>query len=98
MNEYFPDGWVNDDTTTTWNPLPPNGTMTFESSFDDHYGGAGSGGTPPATGPCQPFCNHLVQHAAQEYRAGDVQPGVGFRMQTDTIYKYTDHGYVNNIG
>lgn len=98
VNEDFPSGWVDDAPFTNWPGTTGNGTMTFENTFVDRYSGASGVAIPLPTGPCQPqLCNTKVNHAFQEYRAGSLTPGHGFRMQTNTVQAYTDHGAAENI-
>ena len=91
VNEFFPSGWPNDDPYSNWVHGPAGGSPTLNATFHDRITGNSGNPTPPSTGPCQPLCDHKIHHAFQEWRAGSLTPGQGFRMQTDTLQRYTDH-------
>lgn len=100
VNEDFPSGWTDDYTPyTNWPRGQAVGRMTNNNvSFGDQYTGASSIAIPIPTGPCQPqFCNVKVNHAFQEYRAGSLTPGQGFRIQTNTAQFFLDHAEALNI-
>ena len=98
VNEAF-GSIVTDFAGTNWRRDAPSGKPVGPSDWFDMIGGEHFM-LPPypiATAPCTPsLCNTAVQHWLQEWRVGSTSPGVGLRVQTDTLQKYTDHASHQN--
>lgn len=75
-------------------------TSSAPSSFGDHIQGQANGYSPLAVGPsgCSTGVGTaVVQFWGQDWRVGSTSPGVGLRVQTDSLQKYIDHAKHNNI-
>jgi hypothetical protein len=100
VNEVF-GAAVNDyhNPETNWRQPAPFGTVVGPMDWADQIFGESNlaAGIPLSSAPCSPtLCNTPVQHWPQEWRVGSTVIGVGVRVQTDTIQKYTDHASVQN--
>jgi len=97
VNEKFPSGAVNDDPTTNWRQGDAGGVSSTTTQFTDTIGGEASTYLPTPQAPQTPLGNQKIQHWEQEWYIGSTTPGVGTKVQTDTIQKYRDHADHDNV-
>jgi hypothetical protein len=97
VNEKFPSGEVNDDPTCDWRKGAEGGTTSPNTTFSDQIQGESSTHTPTPQNPQTPVGSHKVQHWEQEWYIGSTTPGVGTKVQTNTIQKYRDHADHENV-
>ncbi|MEK6320393.1 MAG: hypothetical protein AABN33_01790 [Acidobacteriota bacterium] len=98
INEQF-GAVVNDYSGTNWRVGIPRGVLVGPMDWADIIQGEDNitAGIPLSTAPCSPsLCNTKVHHWSQDWRVGSTSIGVGVRVQTDTLQKYTDHGSHQN--
>jgi hypothetical protein len=99
VNEQWTTGVVDDFGGANWRRNAPMGAIEQPANWPDEIQGESNllPAVPPSTPPCSPsLCNTAVQHWGQDWYIGSVVPGVGKRVQTDTLQKYTDHASVQN--
>jgi hypothetical protein len=99
LNEQWSTGVVNDFAGANWRRDAPFGAIESPASWPDEIQGESNllPANPPSRSPCTPsLCNTAVQHWGQEWYIGSTNPGVGRRVQTDTLQKYTDHASHQN--
>ncbi len=80
-----------DNPSSNWSRSAPNGLNLSSAAIADQISGAklGTGEFPvPTCGGTAAAVDHWVQ----EWRVGSATPGVGKRVQCDTLQRYTNSG------
>jgi hypothetical protein len=93
LAEYFTTLIVNDYSGANWTEAPAAGYTATNSAFTDVI--QGQAVSPPPypypQSPQTPLSGTAVDHWGQEWRVGSTTPGLGARVQTNTLQKYIDH-------
>jgi hypothetical protein len=94
VNEQWTSGLTNDFTTTNWLRPPETWNTVNPDNFYDYITGpqTGVGAIPEPWNPQTPFSAQKIQHWGQAFYVGSLQTGKGQKVQTDTLYRYRDHG------
>ncbi len=98
LNENWTTTVTNDYSGTNWRRGNPGSSTTSSSALADEIQGEALS-LPPVPVPTfqSPLGSTKVQHWGQEWRVGSSTSGLGARVQTDTIQKYTDHAVHQSI-
>jgi hypothetical protein len=99
LNENWTTGVTNDFSGTNWRRGNAGSITTTSGSpaaFFDEIGGENVALPPNPTAACSGTAT-AVDHWGQEWKIGTTSIGVGTRVQTDTIQKYTQHAVHNSI-
>ena len=99
LNEDWTTVVINDYSGTNWRRGNPGSVTTASggpSNFIDFIEGENVN-LPPTPPTVCPGAGQAVDHWGQEWRIGSLAIGVGARVQTDTIQKYTNHAEHQNI-
>ncbi|PYS48768.1 MAG: hypothetical protein DMF68_12110 [Acidobacteria bacterium] len=99
INEHFTTGVINDYSGTNWiRDNREGGTSVPPSGWSDEIDGQplSRNPFPIPTAPCSPLCNTPVHHFNGEWRVGSTTAGAGVLVQTNTWYRYVDHGTHTN--
>lgn len=102
LNENWTTSVVYDFSGTNWVRPNPDGHTTSSgapAAFADHISGppVGPSNVPAPTKPESPLSPTKVFHWGQEWRIGSLSPGLGARVQSDSLQYYVDHGRHLNI-
>jgi hypothetical protein len=90
VNEQWSTG-VSSDVAMNWRRIDPTGYAAPSAQFADLIRGEVPQATPTPLQPQTPLSTTKVCHWGQEWWVGDATPGVGRRVQTNTLQKYLDH-------
>lgn len=97
-NEHWTTPIVYDYQGSNWGRPNEVGTLTVGPNFADEVTGPGVNNNPPNVPPVAcPGVAQQVQHWGQEWRIGSTAIGVGSRVQTDMIVRFTNHAEEQNI-
>lgn len=104
LNELMPssvpanEGWASvvfdDYPGNNWIRGDASGLTVFNSDFDDEISSGRAlqlSPNPVPTAPQSPLGTTGVHHWIQEWRVGDLAPGVGRRVQVNTLQRYIDN-------
>lgn len=93
VNENWTTDVVNDFAGTNWRRGPAGGETLNPAGWVDRIQGeaVGFGFNPAPQNPQNPLGNVRVQHWGQAWFVGSTMPGVGRRVQTNTLQKFQDH-------
>jgi len=102
LNENWTTSVAYDFSGANWARGNPGGYATSSGApagFADHISGppVGQNNIPAPTSPQSPLSGTKVFHWGQEWRIGTLTPGLGARVQTDSLQYYDDHGRHLNI-
>lgn len=93
VNEHWTTTIFYDYNGTNWRRGAEGGFSTAGAGapFADQIGGENLSLPPTPTPTCNTGTSPKVEHWGQEWWFGSLMPGVGVRVQTDTLQKYKDY-------